>query len=220
MAIGTNESLAANAAAHLRRSGHTVKGGSGNSKEIDRQSVTLLEWARSKKVVLTDNFLVGLKKHADSTAEHEVYYRAADNRAVKLTHPGTFGVTPDKKGNQQAATPLFYLIRLELMNRVFGSDFRLEGIALGKSLVIGASGEYPRMVVSQPWIQAADICFPVPSSLEITNFMDSLGFVPLPGSYYGWIRKADNVQVLDARPDNFIKSNRGVTPIDLVISQD
>ena len=66
-----------------------------------------------------------------------MFYRACDNRAVKRTYPGTFGVTPDPKGEQRAATPLFYLLRLGLMNGVFGSDLRLEGIVFGKPLLLG-----------------------------------------------------------------------------------
>lgn len=219
MATTTHGSLAADAAAHLRRSGHTIKGVGGNPNEIDRQAVCLLEWARNKNAILTDAHTAGLKKHSGTTAEHEVFVRASDNRAVKLTYPGTFGVTPDPKGLQQAATPLFYLLRLELMNRAFGSDFKLEGIALGKSLLIGAQGEQPRMVVSQPWIRAANPSFPHPSTTEISQFMESLGFVSLKGSYYGWHHKEENITILDARPDNFIKSHQGVVPIDLVISK-
>jgi hypothetical protein len=49
--------------------------------------------------------------------------------------------------------------------------------------------------------------------------MESLGFVQVSRSYYGWQRKADAITILDARPDNFILSPEGVVPIDLVISQ-
>lgn len=219
MATTTHGSLAADAAAYLRRSGHTIKGVGGDPQEIDRQAACLITWARTKNVILTDAHTAGLKKHGGTTAEHEVFYRASDNRAVKLTYPGTFGVTPDPKGLQQAATPLFYLLRLELMNRVFGSDFKLEGIAFGKSLLLWAQGEQPRMVVSQPWVRAANPTFPHPSTTELSQFMESLGFVPLTDSYYGWHRKEDNITILDARPDNFINSYQGVVPIDLVISK-
>lgn len=121
---------------------------------------------------------------------------------------------------QRAATPLFYLHRLELMNRVFNSDLRLEGVRLGKSLIIGAKGEQPSMVVSQPWIRPADPAHPHPSAPEIREFMESLGFEVVSRSYYGWQRKSDGITVLDARADNFIKSAQGVVPIDLVISQE
>src|SRR5438445_12492465 len=113
-----------------------------------------------------------LFKHQSTTAEHQVFYRESDNRAVKLTHPGTFGVTPDPKGAQRAATPLFYLHRLALMNRVFKSNLRLEGILLEKSLIIGIAGEQPSAAISQPWIRPADPQHPHPSEREIADFME------------------------------------------------
>ena len=217
MAGSTDESLAADAAAHLRRSGYSVEGFSGSPEEIDRQAACLREWAVQRKALLTDAHTAGLKKHGGTTAEHEVFHRTQDNRAVKRTYPGTFGVTPEPKGVQKAATPAFYLQRLELMNRVFGSDFRLEGIALGRSLLIGMAGDQPCMVISQPWIRAADPKNPHPTKAEIVEFMEAVGFKEDPKSYYGWHRDSDGIVVIDARPDNFIQSAQGVVPIDLVI---
>ena len=219
MATKTDGSLATDAAAYLAGSGHTIKSVSGNPQEIDRQADSLVKWARHKKLILPEALTIGLKKHGGTTAEHEVFYRATDNRAVKLTYPGTFGVTPDPKGMQQAATPLFYLLRLELMNKTFGSDFRLEGITFGKSLLIGARTKQARMVVSQPWIRAANPNSPHPTQIELSDFMQSVGFLPMQSSYFGWFRKEDNITILDARPDNFIMSHLGVVPIDLVIGK-
>jgi hypothetical protein len=105
------------------------------------------------------------------------------------------------------------------MNRVFQSDMRLEGVAFGKSLLIFAQGEQPSIVVSQPWIRAADPANPHPTGKEIDEFMISLGFALSKHSYFGWHREEDGVKILDARPDNFIKSAAGVVPIDLVVSQ-
>ena len=76
------------------------------------------------------------------------------------------------------------------------------------------------MVISQPWIDAADETNPHPSEAEITTFMESLGFSPLKGSYFGWSRINEGITIIDARPDNFIKSIAGVVPIDLVITQE
>jgi len=212
--------LAADAAAHLARSGYSIEGFGANPQEIDRQAGCLLDWARNKRLILTEAYTAGLLRHPATTAEHEVFYRASDNRAVKRTYAGTFGVTPEAKGIQRAATPLFYLRRLELMNRMFDSDLRLEGIALGKSLLIGAKGERPSVVISQPWIRAADANRPHPSMIEIAAFMVSLGFSSVPSSYYGWHHQENRITILDARPDNFIKSVEGVVPIDLVICEE
>ncbi len=218
MARTAHGDLAASVAAYFTRSANTVEGFGGNQKEVERQSNCLVEWARAENVVLTDAHIAGLEKWGGVSAEHEVFYRASDNRAVKRTYPGTFGITDTPKGKQHHATPLFYLRRLELMNRVFDSDLRLEGVAFGKSLIIGEQGEKPCMVISQPWIRAADQNNPYPSEKEIEQFMKLLDFAPMKGSYFGWHRKKDGVTIRDARPDNFIKSSEGVVPIDLVIS--
>jgi hypothetical protein len=218
MASKKNGDLAADAAAYLRGSGYSVKGFGGSSEEIDQQAACLVEWAKKANAFLTDAHTAGLKKHVGTTAEHEVFHRVTDNRAVKRTYPGTFGVTPEPKGVQKAATPAFYLRRLELMNQVFKSDLRLEGISFGKSLIIGAQTEQSSLVISQPWIRSADANDPHPSMLEIAQFMESLNFCTETNSYYGWYREEDEIKIIDARPDNFIKSHEGVVPIDLVIS--
>jgi Serine/Threonine/Tyrosine Kinase found in polyvalent proteins len=219
MATTTHGDLAADAAAYLAESASAVESLSGNTKEIDRQAACLVEWARKRNVLLTDDHTAGLEKHQSTTAEHEVFYRVSDNRAVKRTHAGTFGVTNEPKGKQRHATPLFYLRRLELMNRVFGSDLQLEGVTFGKSFIIGARGEKPCLVISQPWIDAADENNPHPTETEIEKFMESLGFSPLTGAFFGWRNEEKGITVLDARPDNFINSPAGVIPIDLVISR-
>jgi len=90
---------------------------------------------------------------------------------------------------------------------------------LGKSLLIGAKGEMASIVVSQPWIRAADASNPHPSMAEIAEFMQSFGFAVLKKSYFGWHCAAQGLTILDARPDNFVKSAQGVVPIDLVISE-
>jgi len=45
--------------------------------------------------------------------------------------------------------------------------------------------------------------------------MEKAGFKATPKSYYGWSK--ENVIIIDARIDNFIKTTEGVVPIDLVI---
>lgn len=219
MADRAHGNLAADAAAYLEKGAGAIESLGGDTEEIDRQAACLVEWARQWNVLLTENYFAGLEKHHSTTAEHEVFYRAADNRAVKRTHPGTFGVTNEPKGNQRHSTPLFYLRRLELMNQMFGSDLRLEGVTFGKSLLIGAPGDLPCLVVSQPWIDAGDENNPHPSETEIAAFMRSLGFSPLLELFYGWSNEEKGVVVLDARPDNFIHSTAGIVPIDLVISR-
>ncbi len=217
LAGASDADLAANAIAFLRRGAAADAGLSGTPAEIERQARRLVEWARQNGLLLAEEFCDGLERYPYATAEHEVFHRTVDDCAIKRTYPGTFGVTPHNKGHQTAATPQFYLRRLQWMNEVFGAGLRLEGVSFGQSLLIGQKGKQPSIVVSQPWIQAADPDRPHPSEAEIEMFMRSLGFEPMGGAYFGWCRAKDAVRVVDARVDNFIQSADGVVPIDVVV---
>jgi hypothetical protein len=92
------------------------------------------------------------------------------------------------------------------MNREFDSDLRLEGIILGKSLLIGVTGDQPCMVISQPWHRPSNMNSPHPSQMEIKEFMEALGFAEAKNSHFGWFKAHGNIKVMDARPDNFIKT--------------
>jgi hypothetical protein len=219
MATTTHGSLAEDAAAHLGKNANTVESVSGSPKEIRRQADCLVEWARERSVLLTDAYTAGLKKREETTSEHEVFIRDSDKRAVKCTYPGCFGYANGPNGRTRSATPLFYLHRLELMNQVFGDDSRLEGVAFGKPHFGDEEGKRPYIVISQAWVDAADENFPHPSEEEIEGFMVSLGFKRLEDSCYRWHREFDGIFVSDTKVDNFIKSHKGVVPIDLLISK-
>lgn len=75
----SHEDLAADAAAYLERSGASIESIGGVSQEIERQAACLTLWARQKGVLLAGDYTQGLLKHLSTTAEHEVFYRAADN---------------------------------------------------------------------------------------------------------------------------------------------
>jgi hypothetical protein len=196
-----------------------MESGRGGPQEIDRQAACLIKWARERNALLAAGYTAGLRKFASPSAEHEVFFRPTDNRVVKCTYPGTFGITPEPKGIQTHATPVFYLRRLQLMNRLFHSDLRMEGVLLGKSLILFAQGEQASIVISQEWFHPADKSNPYPTENEIAEFMTALDFAVSQNSYFGWYREMDGIKILDARPDNFIKSAAGVVPIDLVVSQ-
>jgi len=54
---------------------------------------------------------------------------------------------------------------------------------------------------------------------EIADYLQEEGFVSVPKAYYGWYRPNDGVVIVDAKPDNFIKTTMGLVPIDLQIAQ-
>lgn len=211
MAATPHGSCAKLAEAHLRASGFTNEGVGGNSGKIGEQAECLAQWAKQQNRLLDKTIVDGLKKHTHASAEHEVYYDAQKNRAVKLTLAGSYGVTPDQKGTQVAANPLCYLARLNLMIDVFGSEIEMLGVIMAKSMIL-FEPERPRIAIVQPWITGRS-----PTEEEIKDFMESLGFESIPASYFGWRRNEDKITVYDARPDNFVLYAKGVVPIDLVV---
>lgn len=160
---------------------------------------------------------------ANTTAEHEVRYRAADQRAVKRTYPGTFGNVPRWICNQwvpSPATPSEYLLRLALQNELFSDGIRLEGamISEGPSMVLGQPPDGISLVMSQPWLEAEVESEPHPAEFEISIVLQERGFTPMLGSFYGWRHVDDGIVVLDCKPDNFIRTPEGILPIDLLIA--
>jgi hypothetical protein len=219
MAITTHEGLAAEATAYLGKSASANEGLSGSQKEIRRQADYLVEWALSRGVLLTVAYIADLKRHPGETSEHVVFYRETDNRAVKSTYPGSFGFAIGPNGKTRSATPLYYLRRLELMNREFDADLRLEGIVLGRPRFGIEDGDRPSIVVSQGWIEAIDANSPHPSEQEISDYMAKLGFARLEYSTTKWRRESDGIMVFDTKVDNFINSPAGPVPIDLLVGE-
>jgi hypothetical protein len=217
MAERTHESLAHNAAAYLAKSSITAQSLSGSPPEIRRQGLALVEWAKLSSVLLTEEYIADLDRYEARSSEHEVFYRARDNRAVKRTHPGSYGFAVASNGKHRNATPILYLERLLLMNFVFDTDLRLEGVLLDQLNLYNDGVQKPSIVVSQQWIDAQDENAPYATEQEIKNFMEGLGFSLLPDCHTKW--KKDRFIVSDTREHNFIKSVRGLVPIDLLINK-
>lgn len=217
LAGAADASLAADAAAFVGGGAPPDAGFGGVSAEIERQAARLVEWARLRGCLLSEDHFSGLVQYPLATGEHQIFHRPADQRALKRTYPGTFGIAMDHRGQATVATPLFYLRRIQLVNEVFDSDLRLEGIALAQSPFHDAPDLQPAIVTSQPWIYDALPERPHPTEAEVEQFLTSLGFVSQPDCFHGWHRASDGMLVVDAREDNFIKSPGGVVPIDLVV---
>jgi len=220
MATQTHESLAANATAFLERVSLTMECPRGGQEEIRTQARSLIEWARQNKVFLNANYTAGLQRQEPETTEHIVFLGVSNNQAdrvIKCTYPGMFGWANGPNGRRSRATPLFYLRRLALMNQVFASDLRLEGVGEGAPRFDWLENPSPYIVTSQGYIAPSDKNCPYPTEEEIEAFMFSMGFQRLDGGYYNWER--GDLTVLDARIDNFINSARGIVPIDLIIGK-
>jgi len=198
--------------------------------ETDRESSRIREteslggWIRSDARLIDTKSIDSLQLVSNCTSEHEVFYRPEDNRALKRTWPGVFGQIPiPLRGRLERAnaSPSEYLIRQALHVSVFGSDIRFEGVCISDkpSMVLFEPSGQPSFVISQEWFESGE----APQMIEIAASLKKDGFLPVPQSYFGWYRAADGVVIVDAKPDNFVKTPLGVVPIDLqmaVFSED
>ena len=160
------------------------------------------------------------------TLEHEVRFRErdGDRRAVKRTWPGSFGFVPEWNGSTwvpRAASAAEYLHRLHLQNSVFGDDIRLEGgmAATGGPFIIGQPPGQFSLVISQPWLEALHNADQFPTEADIDSFMRGIDFEPIAGSLYGWRSLDGTLIVLDAKPDNLIKTREGLLPFDVLLTE-
>ena len=201
--------------------GRDGAGGSlGTLAATARQERQLREWAQETGRLISETTWLQHPLVCASSAENEVRFRIEDDRAVKKTHAGTYGFIPRLEGGlwrQSPASPLEYLTRCLLQNQFFGDDLRLEGLCIssGPSFIIGQPAGGISIITSQPWIESDDWENPHPGETEIAERMRTLGFEPIPQSFFGWRHPASAVVLLDAKRDNFILSADGIVPIDL-----
>lgn len=180
----------------------------------------LEEWARRQGTLIPDSALDRLDTVSNSTSEHEVFYRPDDARAVKRTWAGVYGQIPyasEGKLDRRNASPSEYLRRMALQISVFGSDLTLEGVTISSkpSMIIGQPAGQPSIVISQRWYEREDLA----TNEAIHEMLVEEGFRPVPSSYFGWYRPTDGSVIVDAKPDNFIRTSEGLIPIDLQMAQ-
>lgn len=117
-----------------------------------------------------------------------------------------------------SATPLQYLRRFAMHNALFQDDVLLEGIIVSDKpdQLVGSVPGGVSIVISQRWLVAANPERPHPTEEEIAAFMNELGFDGIPDSFFGWFNET-NALLLDAKPDNFIKTAEGILPFDVIL---
>ncbi len=135
-------------------------------------------------------------------SEHEVWFTAGESHVIKATHPGEFGRV---FGPRQFASLAEYLERVRLANEVFGLDWQILGIH--------GEGRRMRVVSRQPVIRGS-----AATLAQIRVFMEFRGF-ELHHTRFGdaWYRKADNVLVSDAEPNNVLATLDGLVPVDVIV---
>ena len=89
----------------------------------------------------------------------------------------------------------------------------------GPSMIIGQPAGGISLVISQPWLEAAEPTRPHPTEAEIAHYLQDRGFTPLFGALFGWMQDDGSRIILDAKPDNFILTPAGILPIDLLITE-
>jgi len=171
--------------------------------------------------LISDEEIDILSVVSNNTSEHEVFYRPWEGRAVKRTwRGGVYGQIPcplNGKLDRKNAKPSEYLRRMAFQILLFDSDLKLEGVTISDkpSMVLFQPTGQPCFVVSQRWFERGGRV----TTEDIATFMEDAGFREVKGSYFGWSRPADGMIVVDAKPDNFIKTAVGLVPIDLQMTQ-
>jgi hypothetical protein len=178
--------------------------------EGDEQSYqwrTIANWAALNRAVLSPEF----EPSREGGREHDLSF--VDGRWIKFTKPWAAGYTFGIVGNELIslpATPLQYLIRWILVNRLFGDDVELLGIS--------QRGNESRLVIAQ-----RDVRGIAPTWGEIEkDFTENLGMRRLktPFSVGGYGARAycrGRIAVFDVRPLNCVREQSGiVVPIDVI----
>jgi hypothetical protein len=177
-------------------------------------------WARASGTLISDAEVDILPLVSNSTSEHEVFIRPWENRAVKRTWAGVYGQIPvplNGELGRKNAKPSEYLRRMAFQILLFDSDLKLEGVTISDkpSMVLFQPSGQPSFVVSQRWFEKEGKV----TTEEIKELLEDSGFQFVPKAYFGWFRKEDGMIVVDAKPDNFIKTAVGLVPIDLQMAQ-
>lgn len=185
-----------------------MREGGASRRELFQGELALLRaWTEEVGFLLNEEALKGLRP-ATSGAEHEVFFDAANNAAVKLTRAGSYGHSLIEEG--RSALPSEYLLRLHYQNELFGDCIRLLGFLAGDSSL--------RALTSQPWITAHQE-IPTPTEDEIHGYFNDLGFLRIltveVAAYY---HDELDLVVLDAHTQNILRDEQGkLVPIDIVI---
>lgn len=193
---------------YLRAGTGAMREGGASRRELFQGEVALLRaWTEEVGLLLKEDALRGLRP-ATSGAEHEVFFDAANNAAVKLTRAGSYGHSLIEEG--RSALPSEYLLRLHYQNELFGDCIRFVGALGGETSL--------RMITAQPWITAHQE-IPTPTEDEIDSYFKDLGFLRnLTVEVAAYYHDELDLVVLDAHTQNILRDESGkLVPIDIVV---
>jgi len=138
-------------------------------------------------------------------SEHLVYFDGADGEVLKVTKVGLFGAyyeLIDGRVNEFKSTPAEYLIRLGLLETLFGFSQEPLGVTEQGQII-----SRQKFIVGDP-----------PSQQAVDSFLEITGLSPVKRNCWLWKGvKRDGIEpwVGDARADNFVDTAEGIIPIDL-----
>lgn len=195
---------------HLTRSIQT-DGSSHGAPTLARQKEDLREWARSLGLLL---------KHANLLAqvvrggqEHDLFHDTVADRYFKVTRDGVFGFSPGidlalvasgedgRRFHLWEATPIEYLDRLLLQNRLVPGLNALEG-------VLDQEGDLA-IVTSQPRFEIVPV-----TQAEIDGWFQVQRFEKITAC--GYYRAEDNLGVFDAHAKNLVRFEDTLIPFDVI----
>jgi len=173
------------------------------AERLKAEQRRLIQWAKENgKLSASSRLLPGLTRGG----EHQVYFQKRTRRYVKATLPERqkgYGIALGSF--DRGATPSEYLDRLDLQNRIFDDDIRLERIVI--------KNDKPIIVTSQPAIKGV-----APAQIALDELMLGKGYEKLAdGAYYD---ERAGLLVFDLFPRNAIQAANGhIYPIDPVIQR-
>lgn len=189
----------------------TVSEGSADEvieKHTALERVWLREWCESCS---HQPAFSALLPKLDEGSEHLVYFvdgppHGLEDHVIKVTKPGLFGDSyylEDGRIHQRRCTPGDYLVRMEMIRRLFG----FAPIPLG----VTSEGQ---IVSKQKFVRGEP-----PTQVETDAFLMESGLEPVKQDCFVWKRVDSEGRfewwVGDARDENFVKTENGIVPIDL-----
>jgi len=180
------------------------------SPPLARQEASLLEWANRLGLLLNEATIT--PKLDRGGQEHDIYKEG--ERVFKVTRHGVFGLSPGidlalvsssqdgRRFHLWEASPIEYLQRLHLQNKLVPGINRLEGI-------IQQINGHLAIVTSQPRFEIIPV-----TTAEIDAWFASFGFEKITDAAY--YRREDNLGIFDAHDKNLIRAGDTLIPFDVI----
>ena len=176
---------------------------SGKGSKMLAQRGALLEWAERAGRRYRESFWIAEARIGG--LEHFIWNDAENQLVRKATYGGSFGRTVRfLEHGLVPGSPLDYLDRWSLHNKLFGAITKVSGI------LETANGDISILIHQQPLVGE------LPDERQIADFMKLYEFSPLPGIRFAWIGRSSPVVIFDARPANFVLVDGTAIPFDLI----